>query len=127
MESNTKDTLKEACGSNQLIYDALTYLLFMDPESQITELKGIKEMEAEAEEDDSNGDKISASIKFETAARLAIYDGNVKEVKRLLKKCEKEVASKTRRVIYTTALKDLEEFLEVSKKYYDSLYVENKN
>jgi hypothetical protein len=66
------------------VYEALRRTMFLDPRNQEVSMN---DAEKKAKEFEKKGDRLRALTWYEIAGRLAIYEGNVKKVKKYFGKC----------------------------------------
>lgn len=76
--------LERICMGDKEVYEALRGTMFLDPRNIEV---SIKDSEKKAKDLEKNGDKLRALTWYETAGRLAIYEGDVKKVKKYFGKC----------------------------------------
>jgi len=78
--------LQRVCGNDREIYRALSEVMFLDP----TKIRmTLKEAVEKATEFEKRGDKLKAKIHYEIAGGLAIYKGDVNNVKKYFEKAQK--------------------------------------
>ena len=85
-KEKTEETtdLEKVCMGDVEVYEALREAMFLDPRNIEASMK---ESEKKAKDLEKKGDKIMARTWYETAGRLAIYEGDVKNVKKYFGKC----------------------------------------
>ena len=76
--------LEKLCMGDKEVYDALRKVMLLDPRK----IEGsMKDAGKKAKEYEKEGDKLRALTWYESAGRLAIYEGNVKKVEKYFGKC----------------------------------------
>jgi hypothetical protein len=83
-KDKAKTNVESLFGDDREVYEALRRTMFLDPRNLEVSLT---EAEKRAKEFEKKGDKLRALTWYETAGRLAIYEGDVKKVKRHFSKC----------------------------------------
>lgn len=76
--------LEKICMRDRDVYEALSRTMFLDPRNIEVSMK---DSEKKAKEFENKGDKVRARAWYETAGRLAIYEGDVNSVKEYFSKC----------------------------------------
>ena len=76
--------LEKFCGGDRELYEALRRTMLLDPRNVGLSMKDAEER---AKESQKKGDKLRTLTWYETAGRLAIYEGDVKKVKKYFGKC----------------------------------------
>ncbi|MFQ5758363.1 MAG: hypothetical protein ACE5IF_01650 [Candidatus Bathyarchaeia archaeon] len=90
VEEETVEEIKEmsdlerVCMDDKEAYEALRGTMFLDPRNIGASMK---EAEKKAKDLEKKGDKLRAGTWYETAGGLAIYEGDVKKVKKYFGKC----------------------------------------
>jgi hypothetical protein len=112
------DLVKELCGSDQRLYNAMTYVLLLNPE-RLLELRGIEAFAKAGEEAAKAGDKTRARISYETAGKLALWKRDASGAKQFFKKSLDVAESDERKTIYETVLDKIDEVVSVAAKYYE--------
>ena len=102
--------LEKICMGDREVYEALSRTMFLDPRNIEVSMK---DSEKKADEFEKKGDKLRARTWYETAGRLAIYEGDVKRVKEYFSKCA-ELSSERDYPI----LKNPEEAVSKAQEYY---------
>jgi len=76
--------LEKLCTGDKEVYEALRKVMLLDPRK----IEGsMKDAEKKAKEYEKEGDKLRALTWYESAGRLAIYEGDVKKVEKYFGKC----------------------------------------
>jgi len=83
-EVEEMSALERICKGNKEIYQALRGTMFLDPRNIGVSMK---EAEKNAKDFEKKGDKLRARTWYGTAGGLAIYEGDVKNVKEYFGKC----------------------------------------
>jgi hypothetical protein len=109
-EEISKSELEEFCGDDRETYEALRNTMFLDPR-KIT--ISIEEAAENAKKFEKEKDFVRARIWYEIAGGLAIWEGNVKEVKNFFSKCQ-QLSPKDTYLI----LKNPERAIAKAKEYY---------
>lgn len=78
--------LEAVCSDDKEAYEALYRVILIDPKK--TEMP-MEEVEEKAISTEKQGDKLKARIWYQLAGGLALYKGDVKNVKRYFNKCAK--------------------------------------
>jgi hypothetical protein len=126
-EENTKnqqlDNLVKEEASNEKVYKALENFLLADPERQIPLLGGIEGQLAEATAAKNKGDSEVVRGKYETAAKIEIYKRDSEAASKNIDLAEKFTApdDALHHEIHRTLLSHLDEVMQISADYYDSL------
>lgn len=79
-------SLESVCSNDREAYEALYKTMLLDPRK--TEMS-MKEAAEKAKDFEKRGDALKARIWYELAGGLAIYKGDVKNVKKYFSKCAK--------------------------------------
>lgn len=102
--------LEEICRGDPETYEALLNTMFLDPKKIDVSMGEAAEKARKFEKD---GDAVRAKVWYEIAGGLAIYKGDVKQVKKYFGKCEK-ISPKTKYPI----LQRPKEAVAKAKEYY---------
>jgi hypothetical protein len=78
--------LEKICGDDKETYEALRGTMYLKPK-KIGMLSD--EAEKKAKEFEKQGNTLKAKLWYESAGRLAIYEGDVSKVKKYFEKCAK--------------------------------------
>lgn len=77
-------SLESICSEDTEAYEALYKTMLLDPRKVETSMKDAEE---KAKDFEKQGDTLKAKIWYELAGGLAIYEGDVKKVKKYFSKC----------------------------------------
>ena len=102
--------LERVCMGDKEVYEALRGTMFLDPRNIEVSMK---DSEKKAKEFEKKGDKLRARTWYETAGRLAIYEGDVEKVKKYFGKCAELSPDSD-----YTILKILERAVSKAQEYY---------
>lgn len=117
--TQTRDWLRELVGSNEELYNAMTYVLLLNPE-RLLELRGIDALAKSADEAKKGGDQTRARIWYETAAKLALWKGQASVARDYFNKAFDASESEQRKTIYGAVLRQMDEVARVAAKYYET-------
>jgi hypothetical protein len=102
-EKPRADFLREACGDDERLYSALLMSRLLDPQRVLTAAGGVtktlKDYVKEGKEHEKKGDNIRARVMYRVAGGLALYEGDLEQVKRNFKKCAELYNDQTYMVI----------------------------
>ena len=103
--------LERLCGEDKALYEDLSWSMFLDPRDKGTYVEAIKE----AERLESEGKTTLARIKYQVAASLALYEGNIEGVRIAYTKLSSLSARK-----YDAILANPEKAIKIAQKYYQT-------
>ena len=110
-EERKPTLLKRLCGEDKALYEDLSWSMFLDPRDKGTYTETIKE----AEKLESEGNFMLARIKYQVAASLALYEGNIEGVRIAYTKLSSLSARK-----YDAILANPEKAIKIAQKYYQT-------
>ncbi len=105
--------LEQLCGDDKETYEALFKIIFLDPRKIEA---SIKEAAKKAGNFEKAKDSLRAKLWYQIAGGLAIYEGDVENVKKYFSKCE-ELAQGTKYSILKNPEKAVAKAQEYYKKY----------
>lgn len=108
--------LQEIVGKDTDLYWAMSRVMFLDPKRVTTPLE---QAVRQASEHESAGNKIRAEVWYRIAGGIALYKGDVDEVRKFFQKALL-VSGQDRRE-YKIISEQPERAVEISTKYYESL------
>lgn len=118
------DTLKNLCGNDREMYEALSNFLFLDPRGYEKNVDTMSRLMQRGNDDLTNAHRLRARVSFEGAARLALYYQDREAVENALKLAEEasEEKSETRHRMHETLLTNLGRALSIANEYYKYKY-----
>ncbi|MCL4355037.1 MAG: hypothetical protein JRN25_00035 [Nitrososphaerota archaeon] len=112
-----QDSLSILCQGDEELHYAMSYLVYLKPEEQIA-LIGATELQVQnAAEAIERGDRTTAIVDYETAARIELYRGNKENVRMYLEKA-RGLQDGDGRERLSTLLSNLEKVMAIAKRYY---------
>ena len=108
--------LLELCGGNTELYQSLGRLMILDPKKINLPLGSFL---TEAQEFETQGNKLRAEVAYRVAGALSLYQGDVDGVRKYFTKASAIGGSS--RTEYQTLMSHLEDAVEVAKKYYAAI------
>ena len=112
-----QDSLSILCQGDEELHYAMSYLVYLKPEEQIA-LIGATELQVQnAAEAIERGDRTTAVVDYETAARIELYRGNKENARMYLEKAQGLQDGNGRKRL-STLLSNLEKVMTVAKRYY---------
>jgi len=112
-EVETISELEQLCGDDKETYEALFNIIFLDPRKIEA---SVKEAAKKARNFEKSKDSLRAKLWYQIAGGLAIYEGDVENVKKYFSKCE-ELAPGTKYSILKNPEKAVAKAQEYYKKY----------
>jgi hypothetical protein len=112
-EVETISELEQLCGDDKETYEALFNIIFLDPRKIEA---SVKEAAKKARNFEKSKDSLRAKLWYQIAGGLAIYEGDVENVKKYFSKCE-EFAPGTKYSILKNPEKAVAKAQEYYKKY----------
>jgi hypothetical protein len=108
--------LQELAGSDVVMYEAMSRLLFIDPGKVTTTLD---EAAGQASRYEASGDKTRAEVWYRIAGGIALYKGDAQGVHKFFEKAASftEVPKQE----YTTAANRAQEAVDIARKYYENI------
>jgi hypothetical protein len=110
--------LRELCGSDEKLYEALANFLLLDPRSQIPQLGETDSLVEQGNAAIASGNKLVARVDFEIAARIEIFRLNKESTRKCLLLAEQVSDSDKARQYHETILQDMEKVMEIAEVYY---------
>jgi len=117
--AQSRDFVRELCGSNEELYNAMSYALLLSPE-RLLELRSIDALSKSADDAKKGGDQTRARISYETAAKLALWKGQPSVARDYFKKALDVSESQQRKTIFDTVLHQMDEVARLAAKYYET-------
>jgi hypothetical protein len=108
--------LQEITGNDIEMYRSMSRLLFMDPKKITTSLE---EAVSRATTYEAAGSKTRAEIWYRIAGGIALYEGNVEEVRKFFEKAA-SIAGNSKPEYRTIATRS-QEAVSVARKYYENI------
>ena len=112
----TTSELEKFLANDKETYEALQRTMLLEPRKVEVSMK---EAVGKAKEFEKQGEAVRARIWYEVAGGLAIYEGNVKEVKEYFSKCAKLSPN-----IEYPILKNTERAVQKAQEYYKKYLME---
>ena len=110
-KDKAKTNVESLFGDDREVYEALRRTMFLDPRNLEVSLT---EAEKRAKEFEKKGDKLRALTWYETAGRLAIYEGDAKSAKEYFSKSQKFPPNKKYPI-----LKKTDDAIAKAREYYE--------
>jgi hypothetical protein len=114
---------------NEQVYKALQNFLLADPERQIPQLGGSESQLAEADATRMSGDVAVARGKYETAAKIEIFNQNKEQARKYIEMADEvtEESDTFHKDIHKTLLSDMDGVMRIAKDYYERLSQKPRN
>ena len=109
--------LRELTAGNQKLYDALGHYFLADPRRQIEQLGSPQELEVKAKDALSKGDKSSAFIDYDYAAKIEIYKGNGENAIKYIQEADALTEKPDEHERHQTLLSNMDKAIEYSREY----------
>lgn len=123
--SETSDVLGSLCGSDNVLHEALSNFLFLDPRREERHIGSIAELWEEGTKAIIDGNRLKARLNFEIIARLGLYYQDRVSVEKILKLAEQVTEDETRYRMHQTLLSNLDTALSIAEQYYKQVYPGN--
>ena len=112
-----QDSLSILCQGDEELHYAMSYFLYLKPEEQIALIEATELQVQKATEAIERGDRTTAVVDYETAARIELYRGNRENVRMYLEKA-RDLQDGDGRERLSTLLSNLENVMAIAKRYY---------
>jgi hypothetical protein len=122
------DSLIKEEVSNGNVYDALTNFLLADPDRQIPQLGGIESQLSQGEDAKRKGELNVARSRYETAAKIEIYNKNKEEARKYLDLADKatEPSDIRHHEMHTVLISNMDEVMRISEDYYGKMAAQHE-
>ena len=115
-----EDRLKELVGDREDLYNVLNYTIFPFSDMQIRRLGPLKLIVDEATQMEKDGRINPAMVRYETLARVAVHQGDLKQAEEYYKKCSALAKGHPNAERYQYTLAHLEEIADFVQKYKEA-------
>lgn len=109
--------LRELTAGDQKLYDALGHYFLADPRRQIEQLGTPEDLALKAKDALSKGDKASAFIDYDYAAKIEIYNGNAENAKKYIQLADTLTGKPDEHERHQTLLANMDKAIEYSREY----------
>ena len=117
VSERTVDPLLTLSHGDQELSDAMSFLLFVRPREQASQLGTTEELLQRAKEEAGKGELTKARIDLETAARIEMYKGDTEKVRMLLNKAL-EIHDQAAQKREQAVLSNLDKAMMIAMEYY---------
>ncbi len=117
------DSLIKEEVSSEKLYDALTNFLLADPQRQLPQLGDIESQLAEGDRARNKGELALARARYETAAKIEIYNQNKEEARKYIDLADKstEPEDAQHHEMHRVLLSNMDEVMRISEAYYGKI------
>jgi hypothetical protein len=119
-EPEYTSTLQELIPNDRRLFVAMEYFLLASPTRQLSQLGDMDSLKKEGDRAKSAGDKITARINYESAAKVALYEGDREAFESLLKLADNVTSgSDDYAQFHRTLLDHIDEAVRIADEYYE--------
>src|SRR5437870_3385028 len=113
-ETLTTNRLRELCGGDDDLFNAMSHLMFLDPKKIMIPLDRVL---SEAQDFEAQGNKLRAEVGYRIAGGISLYKGDLDGVNKYFSKAASFAGDSHPE--YQSILKRSDEAVSIARKYYD--------